>query len=337
MHQPGTADVAQTTPTGAAVARTVARDYALGDVADCVLLRRTFNHVYGLRFADGRRAVARLCAHRPRGAPNIDYEVALLAHARAGGASVAAAMPTRDGAPATAMALPEGERPLVVYEHLEGDPPGDSVPDVEATGRGLALLHEAGQSYAGPASRYVLELPHLLHASLRHLCTAPTMDDGLRDEFTAIAGRLEARIAAMPGLTRVHCHGDCHGSNNFMSDGPCGERIATFFDFDDAGPGYLSFDLAVYLWAMLPRKVGGTLDANEQERWRAYLRGYRSVRPLPDADVAAIAPFVAVRQLWLMGEYSGRTAVWGTQTMPASWLRKQVELFTAWESLQTPD
>lgn len=138
-------------------------------------------------------------------------------------------------------------------------------------------------------------------------------------------------------LTRVHCHGDSHGSNNFMADGPQGERIATFFDFDDAGPGYLAFELAVYLWAMLPCKLGATLDANEQERWRAYLRGYRSVRPLADADVAAIAAFVSVRQFWLMGEYAGRTAVWGTQAMPTSWLRKQVELLNAWESLQTPD
>jgi hypothetical protein len=37
-----------------------------------------------------------------------------------------------------------------------------------------------------------------------------------------------------------------------------------------------------------------------------------------------------------MGEYAGRIAVWGTQTMPTSWLRKQVELLTAWESLETP-
>lgn len=336
MPQPGTAEVAQTTPTGAAVARVVARDYALGDVAECALLRRGFNHVYGLRFAGGRRAVARLCAERPRGAPNTQYEVALLAHARTAGASVAVSLPTRDGAAATAMQLPEGERTLVLYEHLEGDPPGESLPDVEATGRGLALLHEAGQSYRGPASRYVLELPHLLDASLRHLSAAPTMDGTLREQFAVIGQRLESRIDALTGLTRVHCHGDCHGSNNFMTDGPGGTRVASFFDFDDAGPGFLSFELAVYLWAMLPRKLGAELDAAERERWRAYLAGYRSVRPITAADLEAVARFVAVRQLWLMGEYAGRIAVWGTQSMPASWLRKQVELLTAWESLVTP-
>lgn len=49
--------IAQTTPTGrAAVALVIEQDYRLGDVKHCVLLRRGFNHVYGLEFVDGRRA-----------------------------------------------------------------------------------------------------------------------------------------------------------------------------------------------------------------------------------------------------------------------------------------
>lgn len=64
------ADIAQTTPTSNAIAAAVNQGYALGEVLECELLRRGFNHVYGLRFIDGRRVVARLCANRPRGAPN---------------------------------------------------------------------------------------------------------------------------------------------------------------------------------------------------------------------------------------------------------------------------
>lgn len=331
------ADVAQTTPTGAAIAAAVAQGYALGQILNCELLRRGFNHVYGLRLADGRRVVARLCANRPRGAPNIDYEAALLSHLKAGGMAVAAALPTRAGAAGIPMPLPEGTHMLMLFEHLEGDPPGESLRDVEATGHSLALLHETGQDYRGPASRYVLELPYLLGASLNRLSGAPTMDDTLRADFRAIAQRLDDRIAAMSGLTQVHCHGDCHGSNNFMTDGPDGVRISSFFDFDDAGPGWLAYELAVYLWAMLPRTAGAELDSSARERWRRYIAGYCSVRPIAAADFAAIAPFVAVRHFWLMAEYAGRIDVWGTQTMPGAWLRKQVDLLTAWESMQTPD
>lgn len=337
MIQLDTHLIAQTTPTSTAIAQAVAQGYALGDVQDCELLRRGFNHVYGLRLADGRRAVARLSAARPRGVPNTAYEAALLTHLKSAGAAVATALATRDGTAALTLGLPEGPRTLMLFEHLHGEPPGDALPDIEATGRGLALLHEAGQTYRGPDSRYVLELPYLLNASVQRLHTAPTMDDALRSDLAAIAQRLEARIAAMPALSRVACHGDCHGSNNFMTDGPDGTRIASFFDFDDAGPGWLAYDLCVYLWAIFPRTLDGKLEALPQERWQRYIAGYRSVRSIAPADYEAIAPFMAVRQFWLMGEYAGRIDVWGTQAMPASWLRKQVELLTAWESLRTPD
>lgn len=330
-------DIAQTTPTGGAIARMVMAHYALGDVADCVLMRRGFNHVYELRFADGRRAVARLCAERPRGAPNTAYETALLRHLKAVGAGVAAPLAARDGAASIAMPLPEGPRDLVLFEYLEGEGPGESVPDTEATGRGLALLHELAQGYAGPPSRYQLDLQHLLHAPLALLCAAPTMDDALRAGYMALAERLGERIGALlPTLSHVACHGDCHGGNNFVTDGPDGGRMASFFDFDDAGPGLLAYELCVYLWASLPRKVDGQLDEPALARWQRYLAGYRSVRQLAQADFDAIAPFVPVRQIWLMGEFAGRIPVLGTQAMPSMYLRKQLEIMAYWESMKTP-
>lgn len=331
------ADIAQTTPTGQAVATVIAEGYAFGEILDCVLLRRGFNHVYALRFADGRRAVARLCACRPRGAANTEFEAAFLTHLKSAGAAVAASLQARDGAAAISMELPEGAHPLMLFEYLAGDPPGENLADIEATGKGLALLHHAGQDYSGSASRYVLELPLLLHQSLHRLCSAPMLDEELRSRFTNIAARVAERITAIPDLTRVNCHGDCHGSNNFMTDGPGGTRVASFFDFDDAGPGWLAYELAVYLWSMLQRTASSKPDAVTRERWHRYITGYRSVRPISDADFAAVALFVIVRHFWLMGEYAGRIDMWGTQAMPKTWLQKQVELLTAWESLQTPD
>ncbi len=234
------------------------------------------------------------------------------------------------------MDLPEGSRPLMLFEYLEGEPPDDALVDIEATGRGLALLHEAGQHYSGPASRYALELPQLLHASVDRLCTAPALDDGLRDELLTIAQRLDARLSATHGLSHVNCHGDCHGSNNFMTDGPDGSRIASFFDFDDAGPGWLAYELAVYLWAMLPRTAGAELDARSKERWLRYIAGYSSIRPIEAADFSAIAPFVAIRHFWLLAEYAGRIDVWGTQTLNSATLRRSAQLLSQWEAMEIP-
>ena len=332
--------IAQTTPTGEAIAQAVMSGWALGPVAHCVLLRRGFNQVYEVRFASGLHAIARLCADRPRGEPNIAYETALLTHLRAQGIPVAAPLPAADRTFHVALPLPEGPRALLLFEFLPGDPPGESLTDLEATGRGLARLHRAAESYQGPQGLYALDLPLLLEASLQRMLTAPTMDAALGREFTALADDLRARLSALPALTRVHCHGDCHGSNNFMAGGADGsgdERIAAFFDFDDAGPGLLAYELGVYLWVLLPRSPETPLAAAVLGRWQRYLAGYASVRTLPAADLAAIGPCVALRQFWIMGEYAGRIPVWGTQAMPTHWLRKQPALMRAWMDLPSAD
>ena len=135
------------------------------------------------------------------------------------------------------------------------------------------------------------------------------MGDRLHASYTALAARLDARITALrPSLTRVACHGDCHGVNNVMSDGPDGTRVASFFNFDEA----------------------------RLTRRRRCIAGYRSVRPLAQLDFDAIAVFLAVRQFWIMGETAGRHATWGTQTMPTSQLRQVLEVMKYWETFATP-
>lgn len=338
--------IAQTTPTGDAIARVVTAGWALGPVVHCMLLRRGFNQVYELRFASGLHAIARLSAERPRGEPNIAYETALLTHLRARGIPVAAPLPAADGSFSVAVALPEGPRAVLLFDFLPGDPPGESLVDIEATGRGLAQLHDAAEDYKGPGSLYTLNLPLLLDPSLARLLAAPTVDEALGREFSSVADALRARFAALAGLTRVHCHGDCHGSNNFMTDGSDGpavgpgqkdSRVAAFFDFDDAAPGLLAYELSVYLWVLLPRSLETPLSAPVLERWTRYLTGYTSVRTVPAADLAAIAPCLALRHFWVIGEYAGRIPVWGTQAMPTHWLRKQVPLMRAWMDLPPAD
>lgn len=103
-----------------------------------------------------------------------------------------------------------------------------------------------------------------------------------------------------------------------------------------AAPGPLAYELCVYLWATLARKVGGVLDDAGLTRWQRYIAGYRSVYPLAQTDFDATALFVPERQIWLMGEFAGRIPVLGTQAMPSMYLRKQLEIMEYWESMKTP-
>ncbi len=329
-------EIAQSTPTAASIGALVQRHYGLGQVVKTEFLRRSFNQVYRLDLASGRQLVARLCAERPRGGPNAAFEAAALAHWSQAGCQVSRCVPTPRGEVAVQVDLAEGPRALMLFDYLEGEFTSDAAEDIVAFAHGLAGLHNAGASYQGPGSRYTLDLDYLLLRPLEGLLRAPTMTAAFRPQFEALATRLHHDILAFGELTRVLCHGDAHGSNNFIVPGAQGQRQAVFFDFDEAGPGYLSYELAVYPWSLYPRTPDGVVSGKVQTQWRNFIGAYQEKRRLTNADLAAIARFMAVRQFWLLGEYAGRVPVWGSQAMPTDYLRRQLTMLQQWETLELP-
>ena len=319
------------------IAMAVEALYPFGPVSDCFLARSNVNHVYTLVRAGGRRCIARLSLLRSRGVANAAFEAGLLVHLKSAGVKVSAPLATRTGAFATLLDAPEGPRTLMLFEFLPGATPDEALDDHTLMGAELARIHLAARDYAGPQSLYTLDLQHLLWRPLAHLMTAPTMDDALHTDMTALAQRLAARIAGMTGLTQTICHGDCHGFNTFIAD-ENGQRSAAFFDFDDAGPGFLAYDLATRLWNLQqtgPASIDGGVDEKKHAKWRSFIAGYRAVAPIAEADFAAIAAFVSVRHMWYLGENAGGIALWGAQAMPHAWLQRQMTYLTAWESLAT--
>ncbi|NML42281.1 phosphotransferase [Ramlibacter sp. G-1-2-2] len=313
---------AHTILAGEAIAQALRGQPALGEIESCALLRRGFNEVYELRSSTGRY-VARLAALRARGPSNVAWELAFLAHLESCGASVAGGVagPIR-------LALPEGQRDLAVFRHVEGSWP-ESEEDYALTGEELGRIHAAGASLDGPPSRYTIDLEHLVTHPLQWLGESPTMDAALVDDFHALAQEVRKRIGDARGLEHVTCHGDCHGGNNYIA-----AQRATFFDFDDAGPGWLAYDLAVLLWGQVPRRADPALEAEAAGKFKQFLAGYRRVRPVADADLAAVPAMMVARHIWLLGEYASRRHHWGTQAIPTVWLRKQVPLMRSWLELR---
>ncbi|PZP93263.1 MAG: hypothetical protein DI587_29025 [Variovorax paradoxus] len=58
--------------------------------------------------------------------------------------------------------------------------------------------------------------------------------------------QLHLDLLASDRLSRIHCHGDAHGANNFIVRDAQGARVASFFDFDDARRGYLCHGLEAF-------------------------------------------------------------------------------------------
>jgi Ser/Thr protein kinase RdoA (MazF antagonist) len=265
--------------------------------------------------------VFRLSHHRARGIADVRTETDFMVHLLQSGVPVAAPVQARDGNLFVRGLSPEGVREGVLFRALDGrTPDAASTADARANGMTLARMHNAADAYRASEPLYRLDLDHLLHRPLaRVLEYRSVVNAGASKDLEDLAARTAERIATFPNLTWTHCHGDCHGFNARITD--AGE--AAFFDFDDGGPGYLAYDLSVYLWAKM--SFGRKLHAT----WDAFVEGYRTVRPITATDYEAAHIFVIVRHIWLMGEYASRAPEWGSE--PVNWITRELQFLQGWE------
>ncbi len=338
---------AYSTIAAVSIADIVDRNYKIGPTARCRLFARGVNDIYELEASEGRRWMARLYDRRSRGPANVAYETALLAHLDRCGIAVGAPVADREGRLWSMLDAPEGPRELAVFERLEGRTPradlnrtgvadARTLAGIQALGASLGRIHLAGASYAGPPSLYRVDGRHLIEKPLAQILDVG-VDDALAQEATTIGEHLAKRLAERaPSLSVGHCHGDNHGGNTLITDGADGAPIPGWFDFDDAGPGFLAYDLATFLWAELNLARSDRLSEARQPLWPAFINGYRSVRPIPKADFDAIGLLVAIRHVWFMGLYAGRIHEWGVQFVSADWFRDGFVLMRKWDSLAAP-
>jgi Ser/Thr protein kinase RdoA (MazF antagonist) len=316
--------VTYSTAAADAVAAFVGARYDLPEPLECILLQRGFNDSFAIRAADQARYVFRVSGRRRRGDADVDAETRFLAYLDALGVPVATAVPTRDGLLFCEVPLAEGSRPAVLFRYAEGRRPElDAPQDARAQGMTLGRIHTAAEKFPDrEAGRYRLDLEHLLHRQVAALTELKEVTEETRRYLLELSSRLDRSVRARP-LSWIRCHGDCHGVNaHIINDGPEAGQ-ARFFDFDDGGFGYLAYDLAVHLWAQV------SFGRRRHAMWLAFIDGYRSVRPIAQQDFDAVTLLVPIRHIWLMGEYAGRVAEWGTQ--PMAWLGQQKKFLQAWE------
>ncbi len=323
-------EVIYSTPRADVMADFVATHYDLPAPIECTLLRRGFNDTFEVRAEDGRRLILRLSGRRARGELDVASETAFIAHLDKEGVPVAAPVAARDGTLFTMAILPEGRRPAVLFKYAEGRAPQpNSAADARAHGVTLAQIHNAAEGLvASGGERYRLDLGHLLHRPMSAVLALAALSETTRQGLIELAQRLSSAVAARGRLGWTRCHGDCHGFNARIAvEGPRAGRAA-FFDFDDGGPGYLAYDLAVFLWARV------SFGRKEHAMWHAFIEGYRSVRSLTEADFEAAHLFVPIRHVWLMGEYASRLTEWGSEAVPADWITRELEFMRTWEQTQ---
>ncbi|MHC9291170.1 phosphotransferase enzyme family protein [Mycobacterium sp. LTG2003] len=176
----------------------------------------------------------------------------------------------------------------------------EEAPDVVGfaeLGELTAIMHEHTQRWARPAgfTRFSWDLDAILGPRARwgnwRVAPALTADDraSIQAAVTEITRRLDAFGTGPDRFGLVHA--DLRLSNLMVDPAAPGTGI-TAIDFDDCGWSWHLADLAAVLsWIEDAPQAGGIVTE--------WLRGYRSVRHLPDDHLTLVPTFVMLRRIQL--------------------------------------
>lgn len=316
-----TAEVSYSTLSPSAIVSLILREYELGEVVSCDFLARGLNDTFRVRTRDTSYAL-RVYRAGWRSQAEIEWELDALAHLDRKGVPVAAPIANRRGKLLSMIDQPEGQRYVVLFTYAEGEQNGEhGEGQARAFGLAAAEMHLASDDFVSRHERFRLDLAHLiddpLAATLPFLERRPDDQHYLRD----FAGKIRERIGTVQAkLDFGFCHGDLHGVN--AAFGPGGRVV--MFDFDCGGPGWRSYDIAVYRWSSALR--------NKDQNWKVFLAGYQERRPLPALDLEAVPLFVAARCIWIMGLHAANASFLGRSFLNDQYFDYWLKFIHNWEA-----
>jgi Ser/Thr protein kinase RdoA (MazF antagonist) len=272
------------------------------------LLKLRENAVYGVTAPDGRRAALRL--HRPdyHSDAALRSELQWMQALGAHGVPTTRAIAAPDGGLLAAFGVPgdPAKVPVDLLEWVDGQPIGsaencsfegdEAIQDMYAEiGRLAAAMHAHSARWTRPPGfvRQSWNLDGCLgpHALWGHYSAL----EGLtRDElqlFDRAVAVVRAQLHAFG--ESPHRYGLVHGDlvpDNVMQS-PQGLVV---LDFDDCGFGW-------YLWEFTTALFWHIGQSSFDPAWQGYLRGYRSLRALPEEQLQLMPAMFLMRALVYMG------------------------------------
>ncbi len=268
----------------------------------------------------GSRVFVKRHARSVRDREGLLEEHRFLKHLLAHGASVPRVLASAAGETAIenggwAYEVHESAQGIDLYEDAISWTPFHCLHHAYAAGGALAQLHRAAQGFAAPrrkmqpivASFTIFAAADPAAEMKRYLFARPTLAESgavraCAEQALNLLAPFHAELAPLlPKLAPLWTHNDLHASNLFWSNTGDDANVAAIVDFGLADRTNAVHDLAhaiernIVEWLVLvgnpsqPDDVPVHLDHLE-----ALLEGYESVRPLSDAEAAALAPMTAL-------------------------------------------
>jgi Ser/Thr protein kinase RdoA (MazF antagonist) len=236
----------------------------------------------------------------------------ILATASSRGAPISKLQLSETGEPVHVETVDGRSYALMLFEKVDGRLPQLEKHTFRKIGAQLARFHAAMTSET-PADLPVLGCNSLLNEPADAIRPQLIRGDWILARATALLRPVVEEFEST--LPIVICHGDAHHHNSLV--GPSGDVV--FFDFEHLCRGWAAFDLATLLWGTLGDDAGPAV-------WSAAVEGYSSVRPLTNAEAAAIAPLMACRHLWWLGMHARHWGRWQRPWMTRSFFDDSVDM-----------
>jgi Ser/Thr protein kinase RdoA (MazF antagonist) len=305
-------------------------DYDIGTPMECKFLTQGLNDTYLVKTTT-EQYILRAYRTGWRSLSDIHYELEALLHLKRLNTSVSAPVLRKNGELLHTISAPEGSRTIVLFTYALGKEPAYAANEESESyqyGRSVAQIHSETDGFQSQHQRFHLDLEYLLDAPLKSIRPLLLHRPDDWEYLQSLSEKLRQDVVGIPlsSLESGFCHGDFHGGNVHIDQ----DDTLTFFDFDCCGYGWRAYDIAVFRWGARGR-------SKEQERWPHFLRGYREVRPISEADLHATLYFVAIRQFWLLGLHASNGEDLGFGFMDDQYFDWTIKFFREWEAEQTDE
>lgn len=278
------------------LAELVATEYELGAPVVGQLLRASRSSVY-LITAGRQKYVARIYPASQRiTESHCRFELEWSNYLKEKGLRVSYPIQRRDGDYLGHLHAPEGLRYYTLSSFAEGQAANPTSEEQSYRyGAGVAQIHLASNEYKSPFQRFSSDFEFLLDKPLQLIKNMPDRREEELNFLVDLSDKLKKKVVDTLGYDEPPdswhiIGGDYHASNVHFNE----ENEPIFFDFDLCSYGWRVYDIASFflytISAGLPPEIASS-----------FLAGYQSVRPLSEAELESLLPFVVIRQIYLLG------------------------------------
>lgn len=315
--------VTESTASAAHLASFLQESYNLSPNTTCNLLRTGMNHLYRVEDGD-ERFVFRLYSFQWRTKKEITEEVRLLAYLKQNSLPVSYPILGKGGEVIQEINMPEGVRYGVLFSFAEGKKnPRLPMEVCYNVGSTMARMHELTRDF--PFERVAYNAKTLLQDSFKktsrffgitseEMCFIARLGDHLLEQYAAIN-------ASEVSFGVVHL--DIWFDNLHITE----SNSITLFDFDFAGVGYQSNDIAYFLMQLF------NTHPNEEEylpKAEQFLKGYESIRKITKEE-KRLLPYLSLgAMLFYLSIQCERFDTWSNIFLNEDHLKRFVASLKRW-------